>query len=115
MGDIQAGRASLTMGGGTTEAGQMRCDDFKAVVQAGSLTAPTAERSSIMVVSGVLRVKISESATALLNIVVNAGKAYVEVPSTFEGQLNCDVSGGTILRDGNTLPNSYRRRAVNER
>jgi hypothetical protein len=56
-----------------------------------------------------------ESATALLDIVVNAGKAYVEVPSTFEGQLNCDVSGGTILRDGNTLPNSYRRRAVNER
>jgi hypothetical protein len=115
LGAIRAGRASLRMEGGTMEAGQMRCDDFKAVVQAGCLRAPTARRSSIMVMSGVLRVRISESATAQLDIVVNAGKAYVEVPSTFEGQLTCDVSGGKILRDGSTLPDSYRRTAVNDR
>jgi hypothetical protein len=36
LGDIRAGRVSLRIDGGTTEAGQMRCDDFKAVVQAGS-------------------------------------------------------------------------------
>jgi hypothetical protein len=115
LGEIQAGRASLRMEGGTIEAGQMRCDDFQAVVKAGSLTAPTAERSSIMVISGVLRVGVSESATAQLDIVVNAGKAYVEVPSTFEGELGCDVSRGRALRNGKTLPNSYRQRAVADR
>jgi hypothetical protein len=115
LGAMRAGRASLRMEGGTMEAGQMRCDDFKAVVQAGCLRAPTARRSSIMVMSGVLRVRISESATAQLDIVVNAGKAYVEVPTIFEGELNCDVSGGRVLRDGKTLPNSYRQRAVNNR
>jgi hypothetical protein len=57
----------------------------------------------------------SESATAQLDIVVNAGKAYVEVPTTFEGELNCDVSGGRVLREGETLPKSYRQRAVNNR
>jgi len=97
------------------EAGQMRCDDFKAVVQAGWLRAPNAERSSITVISGCLRVKVSESATAQCDIVVISGKAYVEVPKTFEGDLFCDTSGGRIVQDGEILLGNYRRRAVNER
>ena len=97
------------------EAGQMRCDDFKAVVQAGSLTASTAERSSITVISGCLRVKVSESATAQCDIVVISGNAYVKVPTTFEGELICDTSGGRIVRDGEILPGNYRQRAVNDR
>jgi hypothetical protein len=113
--DIRAGKASLRIEGGTMEAGQMKCDVFKAVIQAGSLSAPTAERSSIMVISGVLRMEVSESATAQCDIVVISGKAYVEVPTAFEGELNCDISGGRIVRDGETLPDSYRRRALNDR
>jgi hypothetical protein len=97
------------------EAGQMKCDVFKAVIQAGLLSAPTAERSSIMVISGVLRVEVSESATAQCDIVVISGKAYVEVPTAFEGELNCDISGGRIVRAGETLPDSYRRKAMNDR
>jgi len=115
LGNIRVGRASLRIEGGTMEAEQVRCDDFKAVVQAGCLRAPTAERSSITVISGCLRVKVSESATAQCDIVVISGKAYVEVPTTFEGELNCDASGGRIVRDGETLPGNYGQRAVNDR
>jgi hypothetical protein len=115
LGDIQAGKASLRSEGGIMEARQMKCDVFKAVIQAGSLTAPTAERSSIMVISGVLRVEVSESATAQCEIVVISGKAYVKVPTAFEGEVNCDISGGRIVQDGETLPDSYRQRALNNR
>jgi len=115
LGNIRAARASLRIEGGTVEAGQMRCDDFKAVVQAGYLTAPNAERSTITVISGCLRVKVSESATAQCDIVVISGNAYVKVPTTFEGELICDTSGGRIVRDGEILTGNYRRRAVNDR
>jgi hypothetical protein len=59
--------------------------------------------------------KVSESATAQCDIVVVAGKAYIEVPRCFEGELICEGSGGRVLRDCKTLPDSYTQRAVNDR
>jgi hypothetical protein len=115
MGTVKAGRVSLRIRGGNMDAVQIECQDFKALLEAGSLAAPTAGRSSIVMMSGSLDMSVAEELDATVDLVVNAGKAKIEVPESYEGELSCDVSGGDLLGNGQKLPDDYRQRGVTAR